>query len=391
MRSAAIIAAAGSGERLGADRPKAFVQLAGRTLLEHSFISLSSVVDEIVIASPIGWEAEIKKIVGESAKVVVGGATRSASIANALAAISPDVDFVLVHDAARALASSELAERVLNTLIAGEVAVIPVLPVIDTIKSITTDGYVGLTPDRSYLRSVQTPQGFTRAILMRAHATGDDATDDAALVETLGVRVKVIEGEARAMKITRAEDLKAAYNFIYGDRTKEFRTGVGSDAHAFSSDPQRPLALAALTWPGEIGVDGHSDGDVAAHAICDALFSAANIGDLGSNFGVADPKYHGASGATLLAEAARRVTSAGFVISNVSVQIIGNRPKIGPRRKEASEAISRALGDVPVSISATTTDGMGMTGEGKGLAAIATALIYRIPDAPSMSASKDER
>jgi 2-C-methyl-D-erythritol 4-phosphate cytidylyltransferase/2-C-methyl-D-erythritol 2,4-cyclodiphosphate synthase len=381
MRSAAIIAAAGSGDRFGADRPKAFVQLAGRTLLEHAFLSLSSVVDEIVIAAPAGWEAEVKKLVGESAKVVAGGASRSASISNALEAISPEVQYVLVHDAARALASSDLAERILESLRQGEVAVIPTLPVIDTIKSITSDGYVSLTPDRSYLRVVQTPQGFTRAILMRAHATGDEASDDATLVEALGERVRVIDGEARALKITRSEDLKSAYHFIYGDRTKEFRTGVGTDAHAFSSDPDRPLHLATLLWPGEIGVDGHSDGDVAAHAICDALFAAADIGDLGSNFGVDDPKYRGASGTLLLAEAAKRVIAAGFMISNISVQIIGNRPKIGARRREASESISRALGGVPISISATTTDGLGMTGEGRGLAAVAHALLYRAQEA----------
>ena len=381
MRSAAIIAAAGSGERFGAPIPKAFVQLAGRTLLEHAFTSLSAIVDEVVITAPAGWESKIRELVGASARIVTGGSTRSESISNALEAVSPDVDHILVHDAARALASSDLARRVLEELRAGEVAVIPALPVIDTIKSITSDGYVALTPDRRNLRAVQTPQGFTRALLMRAHATGAESTDDAALVESLGERVKVIEGEARAMKITRSEDIRSAYHFIYGDRTKEFRTGIGSDAHAFSSDESRPLHLACLLWPGEVGVDGHSDGDVAAHAICDALFSAASLGDLGSNFGVDDPKYSGASGATLLAEAARRVEAAGFMISNVSVQIVGNRPKIGPRRREAIEAISRALGSVPVSVSATTTDGLGFTGEGKGLSAIATALVYRLPDA----------
>ena len=377
MRSAAIIAAAGSGERLGADRPKAFVQLAGRTLLEHAFLSLSSVVDEIVIAAPSGWEAEVRKIVGESAKVVVGGASRSVSISNAMEAVSPDINLVLVHDAARALASSDLARRVLDALAAGEVAVIPALPVTDTIKSINRESYVSMTPDRTFLRAVQTPQGFTRAVLMRAHARGEEATDDAALVESLGEKVKVIEGEARAMKITTVQDLTTASHFIHDEGEKEFRSGIGTDAHAFSQDPTRALHLACLSWPDEIGVDGHSDGDVAAHAICDALFSAAQIGDLGSNFGVDDPKYSGASGAMLLSEALRRVRSAGFEIANVSVQVIGNRPKIGPRRREASEAISHALGGVPVSISATTTDGLGMTGEGKGIAAVATALVFR--------------
>ena len=133
-----------------------------------------------------------------------------------------------------------------------------------------------------------------------------------------------------------------------------------------------------MEWPGEIGVDGHSDGDVAAHAICDALLSAAQCGDLGSNFGTSSPEYAGASGATLLQETLQIITSAGYSISNVSVQIVGNRPKIGPRRAEAIDAISSALNDAAVSISATTTDGLGFTGEGKGLSAIATALITRL-------------
>jgi 2-C-methyl-D-erythritol 2,4-cyclodiphosphate synthase len=130
-----------------------------------------------------------------------------------------------------------------------------------------------------------------------------------------------------------------------------------------------------LLWDGEVGVDGHSDGDVAAHAICDALLSAANLGDLGSNFGVSDPKYAGASGSTLLSETFNKVTNAGYEIQNVAVQIVGNRPKIGPRRAEAIAAISKALSGAAVSVSATSTDGLGFTGEGKGLSAIATALI----------------
>jgi len=379
-RTAAIIAAAGSGERLGAKTPKAFVQLAGRTLIEHAFSSLSPLVDEVVIAAPATYEDQVQNLFGESAKVVTGGATRSASIAHALEVISPDIEFVLVHDAARALASASLVGRVIQALNGGEVAVIPALPVVDTIKSINSDGYVTLTPDRTYLRAVQTPQGFTRQILNRAHQDSErnpDATDDAALVESLGEKVKVIEGEARALKITTSDDLERAMAILGLSRSDEIRSGIGVDAHAFSTDPNRKLILACLDWAGEVGVDGHSDGDVAAHAICDALFSAAGIGDLGSNFGVDDPRYAGASGATLLREASNRVKNSGFEILNVSVQIVGNRPKLSPRRREAISALSIALGGAEVSVSATTTDGLGLTGEGRGIGASASALIIK--------------
>jgi 2-C-methyl-D-erythritol 4-phosphate cytidylyltransferase/2-C-methyl-D-erythritol 2,4-cyclodiphosphate synthase len=157
--------------------------------------------------------------------------------------------------------------------------------------------------------------------------------------------------------------------------SNEFSTGVGVDAHAFADG--RPLHLAGLFWPDETGVDGHSDGDVAAHAICDALFAASNLGDLGSNFGTSRPEYAGASGAQLLQETTRLVNAAGYLISHVSVQIIGNRPKIGARRVEAIAALSAALGGADVALLATTTDGLGLTGEGKGIAAIASALITK--------------
>ncbi len=374
--SAAIIAGAGMGHRLGADIPKALIQIDGVTLIERAFAALSPVVDEIVITAPAGYEDQFRAIVGDSATVITGGVLRSDSVNLALKSLSPSTKYVLVHDAARALATSELAERVLHGLTSGESAVIPALSVVDTIKEVDRDGYVRSTPDRSILRAVQTPQGFSVDVLKRAHEASEDATDDAALVEALGVKVKTIPGEARAMKITNPEDIAMAVTLVR-DLDANMRVGVGTDAHAFSSDSSRPLWLAGIHWPDVVGVDGHSDGDVAAHAICDALFSATGLGDLGSNFGVSDPQYSGASGATLLAETFTRISKAGYAINNVAVQIICNKPKIGPRRAEAINALSRALGGAPVSVTATSTDGLGFTGEGKGISAIATALVAR--------------
>ena len=373
MKCAAIIAAAGSGERFGATIPKALIHLGDRTLIEHAVAALSPIADQIIVTAPEGYEDRIREIVGEGITVVRGGSTRSQSVSRAIAALDPQTDFVLVHDAARALASTDLARRVLATLGEGESAVIPGLAQVDTVKIVDTNGYVLTTPERASMQRVQTPQGFKYEVLKRAHEKSGEATDDAALVESLGVSVRIIEGVERALKITTPSDLALAHSFL--GKTESFATGVGVDAHQFAEG--RELWLGCISWPGEVGVEGHSDGDVAAHAICDALFAATGLGDLGANFGTNKPEYAGASGEKLLQETRAMVRKAGFEIGNVSVQIIGNRPKIGPRRAEIIAATSAALGGVPVSVLATTTDGLGLTGEGKGIAAIASALVTK--------------
>jgi 2-C-methyl-D-erythritol 4-phosphate cytidylyltransferase/2-C-methyl-D-erythritol 2,4-cyclodiphosphate synthase len=370
---AAIIAAAGSGERFGATLPKALISLGNRTLVEHAVASLAPIASEIVICAPAGYEKQIQELVGNDITVVTGGTTRSDSVRAGIAALQGNNKFVLVHDAARALATTELAERVLSGLQKGESAVIPGLELIDTVKTVDASGHVTATPERATLRRVQTPQGFDLDVLKKAHASGGEATDDGALVEAIGHKVLIISGEERALKITTPADLATALSML--GSVSQFRTGVGVDAHAFAEG--RQLWLAGLHWPYEMGVEGHSDGDVAAHAICDALFAASQLGDLGSNFGTDKPEYAGASGVTLLKETVQRITGAGYLISNVTVQIIGNRPKLAGRRSEAISTLSAALGGADVSVLATTTDGMGLTGEGRGIAAIASALLVK--------------
>ena len=311
---AAIVAAAGSGERFGAAIPKALIQLGDRTLLEHAVSSLSGVVDQIVVTAPAGFEEQIRTLVGDDVVVVTGGATRSDSVRAGLAAIN-GADFVLVHDAARALATRELAANVVAALKAGDVAVVPALAVVDTLQNVDADGYVVSAVDRAPLRRIQTPQGFSYSVFKAIHQGAHDATDDSTLALHAGHKVRVIAGEERALKITTPSDLATALTFL-GD-AQSFSTGVGVDAHAFGQG--RELWLAGIHWPGEVGVDGHSDGDVASHAICDALFAATGLGDLGSNFGTSRPEYAGASGVTLLKETYLLISNAGYSLSLIHI------------------------------------------------------------------------
>jgi 2-C-methyl-D-erythritol 4-phosphate cytidylyltransferase/2-C-methyl-D-erythritol 2,4-cyclodiphosphate synthase len=378
---AVVLLAAGRGERLGANQPKAFVELAGKSLLEHSIYRALATINlrQLIITVPESHLAQILELEnqldsqGVDIRVVVGGATRQQSVSEALAVLAGGIDIVLVHDSARALTSTDLFNRVSDAVSENQIGVIPALPVADTIKKYRGD-LVEETIDRAELIRAQTPQGFPTELLVKAHlAAQADFTDDASLVQAFGGTVMMVAGEELAMKITTAEDLETAQGYLLSGA----RTGIGSDAHRFSNDSTKVLLLGCLEWRGHRGLEGHSDGDVIAHSIVDALLSAAGLGDIGSNFGVDRPEFAGASGEVFLRGALELLSKAGLEPVNVSVQLIGNEPKLSPRRLELESHLGSIIG-APVSVSATTTDGLGFLGSDEGLAAIATSLVRKV-------------
>lgn len=380
-----VVVAAGRGERLGADQAKAFVAVRGEAMLTHALRPLQSLpvgpVSVVVPLDAIRATLRIVKPLGIQAAVTAGGATRAESVANGLAAIASagGADIVLVHDAARPFTPVEVFERVIAEVAQSGDGVVPALAVVDTVKSVDADGVITGSPDRASLRAVQTPQGFPFAALVAANEQLGDAvaelTDDAAVFAAAGHRVRTVEGDVQARKITTPADLAWANGAA---RAVAERVGSGVDAHAFSADPAAELWLAGLHWPGEPGLEGHSDGDVACHALVDALLGAAGLGDIGGLFGTADPQFAGARGEVFLREARSRVEAAGWRIANASVEIVGNRPKLAARRAEAEALLGDLLG-APVNLAATTTDGLGLSGEGRGIGAIATVLLTAQP------------
>lgn len=376
-----IVVAAGSGTRLGAEQPKAFVEVRGVPILERALTGVfgSAEPAQVVVVAPASHVAAARSIAARvagaasgSVSVVVGAESRQGSVANGLAALDPSVQVVLVHDAARALTPSELFDRVVRGVVASGTGVIPALPVSDTIKRVAGSAVLE-TVDRSALVHVQTPQGFPREQLAAAYAAASvEFTDDAALFADAGHSVETVEGEARAFKITTPWDLARAENVL--GVTSSLRTGVGIDVHAY--DAAQPLWLGGLYWPDEVGLAGHSDGDAMCHAICDALLSAAGLGDIGGRFGTDDPRFAGAHGDVFLTETVALVAGAGYAVGNVSVQLIARHPRLGTRRTELESTLTALVG-APVSVAATTSDGLGFTGRAEGVAVIATALIQR--------------
>lgn len=390
---AVIVVAAGSGTRLDGGAPKAFIGIDERSILRHALDGVfAAAAMQVIVVAPSGFEGdaetELLAAAGDRAdlgRVVTGGSTRQHSVAAGLEALWGEITTVLVHDAARALTPVTQIDAVAGA-VDDSTGVIPALPVVDTLKRVSGDDVVEAV-DRSMLAAAQTPQGFPRSPLEAAYeaafASGDEYTDDAALFAAAGHPVRRIDGSPLAFKITTGDDLDRARRLLSEQaptavsrrtsRAPSVRVGLGTDAHGFGGEGN--LWLAGLEWPGEQPLSGHSDGDAVAHAIVDALLGAAGLGDIGEHFGTAHPEYAGAHADVFLARTRELLDAAGWRIGNVSVQFQGNRPRFSARRREAEEVLSGALGGAPVSVTATTTDGLGFAGRGEGVAVTAVALL----------------
>lgn len=381
MHVTAIIAAGGAGTRLGADAPKQFLDLGGRSVLEHSVRALMEhpQVSELIVAlpaehagTPPPWLAECLKVT-----IVAGGARRQDSVANAFDAIT-DSDVVLIHDAARPFVSPELISRSIDAALAYGAA-IAATGVSDTVKQVQPGEHgpvVHGTIPRESIYLAQTPQAFQRAILADAIAlgrTGVQATDEAALAEQAGHAVHVVEGDAGNVKITTAADLGRARERLEPATTS--RAGTGYDLHRLVEG--RPLIIGGVEVPFEKGALGHSDADVACHAATDAILGAACLGDIGRHFPDSDPRWKGASSIELLRQAATLVRDAGHAIGNVDVVVVLERPKIAPFLDAIREGLAGALGIAVdcVSVKGKTNEGVDAVGRGEAIAAYAVAVI----------------
>jgi 2-C-methyl-D-erythritol 4-phosphate cytidylyltransferase/2-C-methyl-D-erythritol 2,4-cyclodiphosphate synthase len=382
MTISVIVVAAGSGERLGATRPKAFVDVEGKTLLEHTLSAVNDVAHDmqVVVVVPVRWVGAAEDVARaalasrHSLTVVAGGATRSDSVRAGLAVVADDVTTVLIHDAARALCPPEVFSRVIDALDNGAVAVIPTIDVVDTLSPIDhTTGVTGAAVDRSVLAISQTPQGFSRQVISDAHnAHPKNATDDAEIARMAGHEVLSVPGDARAFKITYPADLERAHQLL--SHPEDLRVGIAADIHAY--DDNTPLWLGGVLWPGEPGLAGHSDGDIVLHVICDALLQASSLGDMGTLFGVSKPEFEGANSRVFLDNVLARLAEEGFTIRSVSCQLVANTPRFAGRREEISGLLTDIVG-APVHVASTTSDGLGFTGRGEGMAAYAVALVAR--------------
>jgi 2-C-methyl-D-erythritol 4-phosphate cytidylyltransferase/2-C-methyl-D-erythritol 2,4-cyclodiphosphate synthase len=374
---------------MGGPTAKQFITLEGLPLLTRACLALEAVeeVTAVVLAVPPGSEEQVwRRFVqpyplAKVAAVVAGGRERQDSVAaGCQAAAGLGAAWVVVHDAVRPLAQSALFSLVIAEARAAGAAIVAV-PIVDTVKRDNGVGSVAATVDRSNLWLVQTPQAFRLDLLRQAQeearAQGLTATDEAGLVEALGVEVKLVMGSRENLKITTPEDLKLAKAFLGRGRLTT-RTGQGLDAHRLA--PGRPLILGGVRLEYELGLLGHSDADVLTHAVMDALLAAAGLGDIGRLFPDSDPAFKDADSLGLLGLVVKALTVQGWRPAQVTVTLVTQRPKIAPHAGAIAANLARAMGLDPllVNVAATTSEGLGFAGRGEGMAALATAVITAI-------------
>jgi 2-C-methyl-D-erythritol 4-phosphate cytidylyltransferase / 2-C-methyl-D-erythritol 2,4-cyclodiphosphate synthase len=371
-RVAAVIVAAGQGLRAGQPLPKQFALWRGKPVVRHSAEALAGAgVAPIVVAIPEGAEAVAAAALAgiENVRLVTGGATRQESVRKALEALVADGPLqVLIHDAARPVLPIVVIDRLLAALESGSAA-IPVLPVVDSLAH--ADGaLMGAPAPREALRRVQTPQAFAFPAILAAHRSwiGEPtAGDDAQVAQTAGLSVLLVEGDEALQKLTFASDFAAARPAV--------RVGMGYDVHRLVAGEE--LWLCGVKIAHDKGLSGHSDADVAIHALVDAILGAIGAGDIGSHFPPSDPQWKGANSAQFLAHAAKLAGEAGYRIGNLDLTIICEAPKIGPHRDAMRVRLGEILGldASAVSVKATTTERLGFTGRGEGIAAQAVATL----------------
>ena len=379
----ALIVAGGSGQRFGAERPKQYLDLAGKPVLRRTveaFLRHPQVGGIRVVIDPAWRDAYDAAVAGLGLPdPVAGGPSRQESVRNGLEALAADgaPDLVLIHDAARPLIDEATIGAVIAAL-ADKPGAIAAVPVADTLKR-GNDGSIGATVDREGLWRAQTPQGFRFSDILQAHraVAGLSLTDDAAVAERAGLAVALVPSKEDNFKVTTPDDLTRATRVVMSSLW-DVRTGSGFDVHRFTDGDF--VTLCGLQVPHSHGLEGHSDADVGLHALTDAILGALAAGDIGSHFPPTDPRWRGADSAKFLRHAADLVAERGGVIAHADVTIICERPKVGPHRAAMAERIAQILGiEVGrVSVKATTTEQLGFTGRREGIAAQAVATV-RLP------------
>lgn len=377
MKFGAVILAAGSGTRFGADKTQFL--LRGRPIWRwafdafknHSEISAVGIVTSSKNFDSIRNEAE------GAAFVIEGGASRPESSKLGFEAMAGRVDAVLVHDGARPLVSSTVISNVIRG-VQEHGSAAAAISAVDTVRTIDENGLV-FRPERHTIRLMQTPQGATVDLLREAYGSQGtaDCTDEMAMLEAIGAHPVIVEGDPANLKVTEPIDLRRLEGFL---PSPECRTGFGYDIHAFSSDSGRQLWLGGVLFAGEQGLEGHSDADAALHAIADALLGAAGLGDIGTHFSNKDERWRNAPSTHFLSAIAQMLGDRGWKIGNIDCTILAEHPRVSSRYAEMREAIACALGidSEKTSIKATTCEGIGSIGRGEGIAAQAVATIERV-------------